>query len=125
MLESVAPVEVRRLAVTPACPVYFWSVETLVTRTFDDTHQVFLKDGVYLSTVHTVHRWKSALQASRNPEYLVVAGKTATPVTESAALLELGAFELLAKLELEDAAVSLMAGELLYARNQWVRWRYP
>ncbi len=43
-------------------------------------------------------------------------------MTESEALLALGAFALLTKLQLEDAAVSLMAGELLYARNQWVRF---
>ena len=113
MLESPVSLAVRRLAVTPACPLYFWSLETLPRRTRDGAHEVYLKDGVYL------------VNSKTETEYLLVEGKTASPVSESAALLALGAFDLLTTLELEDAAVSLMAGELLYARNQWVRWRYP
>jgi len=103
---------VRRLEVSAECPPYFRSLGVADSKRTADESTFFVQSGTFEVT------------ALRATWYALLTPAGASELTESQALLSLGAFEKLVALGLEDAAVSLMANELLYARNQWVRWRY-
>jgi hypothetical protein len=103
---------VRPLYVTDDCPLYFRTEGAADSKRSPIERTFYVKPGTF------------ELHAQMQSWFAVVTMREVRVVSESEALMALGAFDKLVALGLEDAAVSVMVGELLFARNQWVRWRY-
>lgn len=103
---------VRPLYVSDDCPLYFRTEGAADSKRSPLERTFYVKPGAI------------EVQALQSSWFALVTSREVKVISESEALLALGAFEKLVALGLEDAAVSVMVGELLYARNQWVRWRY-
>lgn len=98
---------VHRLRIEPGNPLYPFSCETLDLRSKKP-----VEPGVF------------EIGSFDNRTWLIIdADGTEREVTEIQALLALGADKALLALDLGDAAVSLLSGDLINARQQWLRHR--
>lgn len=98
---------IHRLRIEPANPLYPFSCETL-----DLKSKKSVEPGVFEIGSFHARTW-----------LIIDADGTQRDVTEIQALLALGADKALMALELGDAAVSLLSGDLINARQQWLRHR--
>jgi hypothetical protein len=120
--ELQEPSLVRRLALNPASPLYPFVVER-VSWPREGPFEATLTPGYYV--IESMRHPVGALGETRSGafRYLEVTPGAAAWVSEAKALEALGAVAALTALGLDDAAVTLMMGDLDGARVQWLRHR--